>query len=206
CDRVQEVLLCEVGLRCAPTETPGEGVCEPFEWNVVDEMEPNQLPVQAAALALEPGDAVNAALDLEDLYDVFVVRLTEPGFVIVETDTGTPGVCPSGTDTVMARIAPGVLSQQGYEAALDEANRLDFNDDGGPGLCSRIETELPAGTYYFLVHEYQFDRAVPAYTLRVRAVPVRAVGEPCDADSQFSVCGDGLTCSDPNGDLDGVCQ
>jgi V8-like Glu-specific endopeptidase len=53
-----------------------------------------------------------------------------------------------------------------YDSSLTE---IDFDDDDGEGYFSRIDTCLPAGTYYVMIDEYNRDAKVYDYTLALTA-------------------------------------
>lgn len=55
-----------------------------------------------------------------------------------------------------------------YSAAGAAAGTyLDYDDDGGDGACSKIETSLPAGTYYVKIQDYDNDDIIPAYSVEL---------------------------------------
>jgi hypothetical protein len=69
-----------------------------------------------------------------------------------------------------------------YDSAL---NQLDYSDDEGTDRFSRIdrvcgEDELPAGTYYVMIDEYDGDDEIEAYNL---SLTVSACDSDSDADS-----------------------
>ena len=94
-----------------------------------------------------------------------------------------------------------LLDGLGYEAAIDPANALVFNNDLGLGRCSHLEGLLPAGDHYFVV-----DNGDEPATYAVRVYPLRGVGDRCDVWGVEDRCAAGTTCVDANGDGDGVCQ
>jgi len=55
--------------------------------------------------------------------------------------------------------------------------RITYNDDGGTGSFSRIETVLAAGTYYAIVFAYDVDAIIDAYALSL------TVGAPLAPDA-----------------------
>ncbi len=205
CDRRREASLCIEGLECKPTNAAGTGVCALPPFRDLAEIEPNESSMDAAALLLGPNDAVIASLPLGDAYDLFVLDLAAEAHLVVDTDDGTIGSC-RGIDTVLYRVDAALLDTQGRDAAVAAGGRLDYNDDGGEGLCSRLEGTYPRGRYYFLVEEYGRDGAIANYALRFRSVPLRAGGQRCDVERVFSQCIDGLVCDDPNADNDGICH
>ena len=104
--------------------------------------------------------------------------------VLIFTSDGMGG-CPSGEDTMLALYA---LSPSGQRTQLDD------DDDGGEGLCSRIEMVLPAGNYIAEVRGFA-DRAVTSYVVNIMILTRLAEGEACDLESPESgICEDGLAC------------
>jgi hypothetical protein len=54
-------------------------------------------------------------------------------------------------------------------------NQLEYNDDGGSGLFSRIDRlcgtdALPAGTYYVWIAEYESNDEIPSYDITLTVV------------------------------------
>lgn len=106
--------------------------------------------------------SIGRAGDLDYAY----FSLTQPSEVVIET-SGTSG------DTRMWLSSSSLSS-------------IEFNDDGGAGLFSRIDRlttdndQLPAGTYYVLVNEYSNAQQIDFYNLDLTVVPL-AGGDSDDA-------------------------
>lgn len=116
---------------------------------------------------LEPGEE-----------DTWRVRLSAAAYLLAEVAVGPAAAECGTTDTTLAlRDAQG--------------SPLDFDDDSGPGVCSRLERRvaglaLPAGDYALVVAARGIG-FVPDYSMAVRSVPadvcgngVVEVGESCD--------------------------
>src|SRR5262249_19733357 len=82
---------------------------------------------------------------------------------------------------------------------------LAFDDDSGPGLCSRITQQLDAGTYFVEVHEFGDDSTL-SYTLSYACTaPAVPEIEPNDtlATAQATGCGRAVQAAiSPAGDVD----
>ncbi|MEW5870868.1 MAG: pre-peptidase C-terminal domain-containing protein [Chloroflexota bacterium] len=64
-----------------------------------------------------------------------------------------------------------------YDSGLNE---IEYNDDGGPGMFSRIDRicsvdPLPAGTYYVKVDELNNNNEIPNYTLELQVDPCASI-------------------------------
>ncbi len=199
CDRARAADRCELGLTCAQTFTDGAGICD-RPWQPVVEVEPNHTTLTATPLTLGPAGAVAATLDecRNDAFDAFRLSLAAPSAVAVET-TNAAGTC--GADTRLFQVDGAILDGLGYEAAIDPANALAFNNDLGLGRCSHLEGLLPAGDHYFVV-----DNGDEPATYAVRVYPLRGLGDRCDVWGVEDRCAAGTTCVDANSDGDGVCQ
>lgn len=122
------------------------------------ESEPNDDTPQANPIAC--GDNVAGANNPAGDLDFYVVTIAARSQIVAETDcTGDSTL--SLIDSTITEIA--------------------FDDNGGAGLCSRLEATVDAGTYYILVRENGND-AVLNYILNVtcQAVPVVDEVEPND--------------------------
>ena len=87
--------------------------------------------------------------------DRYLVRLETAATVTAETGDGTGG-CPGDTRLFLVRI----------DLAGADREEIADDDDGGPGLCSRLSARLPAGDYEIVVDGFG-GRAVPAYIIDV---------------------------------------
>lgn len=119
-------------------------------------------------------------------FDLFRFELGQGGDVVLFTGDGQGG-CPTG-DTTM-RLFPFADGEVG--------DQIEFDDDDGVGLCSRIARNLAAGGYQVQVQGFS-NRAHNGYVLTAQ-LP----GPP--------VCGNGLLegdeqCDDSNGDNGDGCN
>ena len=208
CDRALETDRCDVDLYCALGDEDGTGVCKSGLYAGIAEVEPNQTRADVMDDAVAPGTAIIASIDGftggdDDLYDVFVLHLDEPSTVIVQTGDGQGG-CPG--DTVLDRIDPDLLGDDGdIVAALTGA--LAESDNFGPlGDCSALIEELPAGDHYYAVTEFGSDQSIDPYVVLFDATPIRGQDGLCDMVEQESTCDVGLICVDLNHNNDGHCQ
>jgi len=112
--------------------------------------------------------------------------VSETSTVLLFTSDGAGG-CPQGEDTMLAL----------YELdAMGARTQLSDNDDGGAGLCSRIEIELERGNYVAEVRGFG-DRAVGSYVLNIVILNLLEEGESCSIDDlSAGLCSDGLACVD----------
>ena len=201
CDRAGRDVVCAPGLFCLQTDVDGQGLCGELLPRV-DEAEPNE--AVADAMPIAPDVAVTARLEPEgvgpDFFDLYAVTLNVPTSISVETGDGRGG-CPG--DTVLYRIDPDMLAEEGLDAALDGAAAR--NDDIADGVrCSRLDEALDAGTHYYVVEDFRRNDAL-AYTAWFRALfPVNAGGR-CDAAGVQNRCAARLSCVDDDGDRDGRC-
>jgi hypothetical protein len=116
---------------------------EPFVPPSFDEIEPNDT-CDAANEALL-GDTLTAAIDPACDYDAFSLSLAEDTYVVFETDGGDTTIKLTNADE----------------------DYLGCDDDGGPGLASRIEGCLPAGDYCLRVRAYSSTGTIGEYELSV---------------------------------------
>jgi len=147
---------------------------------------------------------------------------TEPN---EDPSQATPMVCgdlfageinPAGTDvdffsfTVAARSVVTIETDCGGDTQLtlfdSTVTQIGFDDDGGSGLCSRLETTVDAGTYSVLVSEFGNDATV-SYLLSLACQTVPTVDETEPNDDALTAnpisCGLGLRGTiDPPGDTD----
>ncbi len=201
CDRAGRDVVCAPGLFCLQTNVEGQGLCGEL-LPTVDEAEPNE--AVEGAMPIAPDMAVTAHLEPEgsgpDFYDLYAVTLNVPTTISVETGDGRGG-CPG--DTVLYRIDPDTLTDEGLQAALDDAAAR--NDDVADGVrCSRLDEALDAGTHYYLVEDFRRNDPLD-YTAWFRALFPLRVDDTCDPDGIQNRCGAGLSCDDDDGDGDGRC-
>ncbi len=205
CDRLGIGAACPVGYGCAPQGAAG--ICTALGQRR-DEPEPDDFAEDVNPLA--PDVTVRALLtpgfDGLDEVDLFAFRLDAPARLRVETGDGDGG-CPG--DTLLHRVDPEVWDVEGADAAI--ALALDSSDDTDNLRCSVLEADLPAGTHWFAVEEYDRDEFL-SYAVMARALPLRGDGAACDAvlispwgAPWFDRCEAGLVCADPDLDGAGVC-
>lgn len=145
----------ESGEQCDDGNTAdGDGcgaTCAVEVSTIVDEVEPNNAPVQATPVPTLPAvtrGAVDPAAD-EDFYRI---ELSGTDLVLETFDANGPGSCGPDTDTIIEVRASNGTTIVG------------LNDDGGIGTCSRLELHgLTPGVYFPCVRA--FAAAVPAYQL-----------------------------------------
>ncbi|MGK0358272.1 MAG: cysteine-rich repeat protein, partial [Bradymonadia bacterium] len=102
--------------------------------------------------------------------------------VVVFTGDGADG-CPAGNDTTIA-IFP-------VNADGTAGDRLFFDDDGGAGLCSRLDEQLDAGDYLVRVQGFGANpNALAGYTFEYRQTVNVAAGG--DFDGAFVQSGNDL--------------
>jgi hypothetical protein len=146
----------------------------------VDETEPNGS--QATAAPIDCNGSKTGGVDFSGDSDFWTFTLASDSAVYVDVDCG-------GSDSFLS------LQDAGGEITSD--------DDGGPGLCSHIETSLLAGTYYLEVSG--FGSAVFSYTLSLvcDTVPTNDA-EPNDdrATAVPIACGDSTPGILTSGDVD----
>jgi hypothetical protein len=108
----------------------------------------------------------------------------ETSTVLLFTSDGAGG-CPQGEDTMLAL----------YELdAMGARTQLSDNDDGGAGLCSRIEIELERGNYVAEVRGFA-NRAVGSYVLNIVILNLLDEGDSCSIDDPSAgQCSAGLAC------------
>ena len=121
--------------------------------------------------------------------DLFTFSLAEPGDVSLGTSDGQGG-CPGDTRATLF----------GFDLDGNRA-QVAFSDDDGPGLCSLIEQNLPAGDYELEVDGFG-GGALAGYVLTV----VIPGGEECGNDvlEGDEECDDGNL--DPADGCDPVCR
>ena len=138
-----------------------------------DAYEPDDL--WADAVVLELGVPQEHSIDPAGDEDWLTFTLDESASVVLET-----------SDTL------GDTKLWLYDADLVE---LEFNDDWGWDLSSRIETSLGAGTYYARVTAYGGDEIIPTYTVSLSLAQAAAPGddwEPDDAWDQATLLEPGV--------------
>ncbi len=113
-----------------------------------DSFEPDDSYSDANPITLD-GQLQSHSIDPAADADWLVFTLNFSSAVVIET-SGAAG------DTVMWL----------YDDLLTE---LSYDDDGGTGNFSRIQTTQPAGTYYILVQEYNDKALLPEYFVSVLA-------------------------------------
>jgi cysteine-rich repeat protein len=97
--------------------------------------------------------------------DLYIVDMTEPGYIGAEVWVPDEPNCTDGVDTYMYLLDASLVT-------------IGSNDDGGVDGCSRINPAtdryslVPAGRYYLRVEEYGNDTPIPAYTLRISTTPI----------------------------------
>lgn len=138
----------------------------------VPEFEPNDTCEDASLFGniIALGDIYTSAFDVEGDLDYYEVFPTADGNYLLETFPvdGSPI-----TDTVITLVGE------------DCATVIAEDDDGGPGLFSKLNVYLEAGTvYYLLVNEYG-NNAAGAYYLSMNVPPPPA--DACD-DVMDPVC------------------
>jgi len=112
-----------------------------------------------AVLITTDGQPVSESIDPGGDEDWFEFTLSNAALVVIATEAGS--VYDPDDDTVL-----WLYDAAGYE--------LGYNDDVAEGvLFSRIDTALPAGTYYIRISEYNAKRILVDYS-----VYVLAGGEP----------------------------
>jgi cysteine-rich repeat protein len=151
----------EAGEQCDDGNTvPGDGcdaLCQsenppPLE---LDEVEPNDSPAQATVVASLPAIA-HGSVDPGGDEDFYRIELTGSDLVLETSNEAGLGSCDADTDTIIELRGPGGVSV----VAVD--------DDGGPGLCSRVELHgLTPGVYYPCVRSFAIAVGVPAYQLHM---------------------------------------
>jgi hypothetical protein len=120
-----------------------------------NEVEPNDDCTTATTLTL--GDPMLASISPIGDYDWFEITLGSGRCVVFET---FPGEGQSGGDTRM------------WLWADDCATQLDFDDDGGDGLYSRLEYDFASGgTYFIEIDEYGDNAEIGAYVLSATVCP-----------------------------------
>ena len=203
CDRSHVESFCSDGLFCNMTDVDGIGICTVHDNNnAIAEIEPDETSEDASVMLLNVGDTVHANITPdEDEFDVFVVEILEAATVNIETSNNEGGC--SG-DSQLSMIDPEVMDRDGVSVAASSAQRLEFNDDGGQGLCSILTLDLIPGIYYFAVNEYQSNNALEYY-ISFWVSEFLSEGERCDAEGIINICGEDLECLDENEDNDGIC-
>lgn len=142
------------------------------------ESEPNGNSAQADTLTAGTS-AWSAAISPagDDDWFEFVVP-AGGGTITLDTHTvGNKANCPADTE---------IWLYQGN-------TQLAYDDDSGPGLCSRISNaSLAAGTYRVLVREYGDNDPVASYQLTITGVDVSSCGSSCANDGTIDNCGNPL--------------
>ncbi|MGC4115112.1 MAG: DVUA0089 family protein [Myxococcales bacterium] len=212
CDRVP---LCGDGLVDAPetcddrNAASGDGCSATCQTEAVPEAEPNDTPAQSngpfGSHALMAG-TIDPGADV----DFVAVQLIAVSDLVLQVfDARGPGHC-QGIDPVLTLYGP------------DRTTVLATRDDGGIGMCSKIDAKvdpgarhLAPGTYYVKVADFQSNTVIPGYVLEVDFAAVCGDGavegaEECDGSAgcdascnRVPTCGDGLvdspeTCDDAN--------
>jgi len=147
------------------------------------EVEPNDLPTQATAIALgvDVKGAIGAAAANANDRDLYVVHV--PGGPVRITLDGVPDLNLTLEALQVERTDDG-----------EKLKRRVFLDDVGPGGAERVDAlQLSAGELFLRVEEKPFatepnrpsrERALVPYTLRVEAMPAGALEvEPNDTAS-----------------------
>lgn len=92
-----------------------------------------------------------------------------------------------------------------YNSSL---TRINFDDDGGSGLFSKITTSLSSGTYYIKVEEFGNDNTIAAYSISLQVSAGgtnRDAYEPDNSSNQATILSPGISQDhslSPIGDID----
>lgn len=142
------------------------------------ELEPNN--TATTALTIVPGTPILGAIDVGSDEDFYAFAVPAGGWVRAFTDDGA-GACPFDTQLTLT--------------STDGVTVLQFDDDGGVGVCSLIDPasdaparNLAAGTYYMMVGSYTTRTGDYQLTLEVGAP---ACGNGFPETGEF--CDDGNT-------------
>jgi cysteine-rich repeat protein len=128
---------------------------------------------------------IEGSLPIGDL-DVYQFTLTAPSIVEIETYTAYATNYTSGSVSAIAHLQCGNDTEAGVYAnaadVADDSLALYYDDDDGDGSCSYIgpldsgnvttQGQLAAGTYYFVVHEYNSDAVIPRYLVDFKVTPM----------------------------------
>ena len=111
--------------------------------------------------------------------NIFSLTLDEARTVLAYTHDGMGG-CPADTLMVFTRL----------NAESGEYEEVGRDDDGGMGLCSRLEDDFEAGEYRIVITGFGGNE-VPRFMLTVAFPVVVEFGEACD---DIRRCGEGAYC------------
>jgi hypothetical protein len=100
--------------------------------------------------------------------DLYYFQTTDLQVVLLETSADGMGTCAPGLDTII----------EVYAYANDMRGELIASNDDANGLCSKVLTEFPAGTYQVVVKGYN-NGAVDDYILTISYPQAAALGEAC---------------------------
>ena len=133
----------------------------------------------------EPNDDIAAAA---------VVGPILPGYGQVTVQAAISPATDHDFFEIVVPAGGGDLTASTHSDRLDSANacgfdtrmwlrdaagaQVDFNDDGGPGLCSLLNgVSLAAGTYYIEIDEFNNNSEIPNYFLELSLTPPPPVAE-----------------------------
>jgi cysteine-rich repeat protein len=128
---------------------------------------------------------IEGSLPIGDL-DVYQFTLTAPSIVEIETYTAYATSYTSGSVSAIAHLKCGNDTEAGIYAnaadVADDSLAMYYDDDDGDGSCSYLgpldsshvttQGQLAAGTYYFVVHEYNSDAVIPRYLVDFKVTPM----------------------------------
>jgi cysteine-rich repeat protein len=128
---------------------------------------------------------IEGSLPVGDL-DVYQFTLTVPSVVVIETYTAYATNYTSGSVSAIAHLKCGNDTEAGIYAnaadVADDSLAMYYDDDDGDASCSYIgpldsshvatQGQLAAGTYYFVVHEYNSDALIPRYLVDFNVTPM----------------------------------
>ena len=117
----------------------------------------------------EPGDS-----------DVWTLAIATPSRVIAYT-SGGDAQCPGDTEITLRRV----------DSQTGEATVVADDDDGGEGLCSRIDVRLEPGDYTIEVGPFVDVEGIASYVLTVEIIALAGLGEACEPGT----CIDGYVCA-----------
>jgi len=190
--------IVETGEECDDgNSTNGDGCdssCQ-LEGNFCPEGEPNNTFATATLLTTCTGGAGQISVVGDVDYYKFVIPTAGSSLRAEITDVlGTPNTCPASFDSKIYL----------YDASMTQ---IGLDDDDGMDACSIITpandpfaTNLPAGTYFIKVEEYNNDGTSPPYILSVGVLApgcgdlITQTGEQCDDGNTVSGDGCSATC------------
>jgi cysteine-rich repeat protein len=150
----------ETGEECDDGNTLPDDGCDPLCRSEItpielDEIEPNDTPEQATEVESLPAIAHGSITPGND-EDFYRIDLAGPDLLLETFNADGPGNCDGDTDTIIELRGP------------DGSSVVAIDDDGGPGLCSRVELHgLTPGVYYPCVRSFSLLAEIPAYQLRM---------------------------------------